>query len=139
MLHWVIEYFNGCAFQEGKHCFEINNQHLIDKIYFFNGKEQYGFYYQNGQFFINNIIYDLKINVDNFKLTPFQSKTGKMTLEPKNSQQSIYSWNIGYRLENLDESYEYKMIITHNNEVFLDARHYDSDKNLIDQRSVQLQ
>jgi len=139
MLYWIIEYLNGCCFQEGKHRFDFSNSSLIKKVYFYDGKSQFGFNYQTGIFFINNILYDFKVNLDNFRLIPIQYKTGILTLEHLKSQPSVYSWNIGYKLENNNESYEYIMSIMKNQEVIFKAKHFDFNKDLIDQKMVKLQ
>lgn len=135
-MNWNIEYNNGILLSEENNKFEIKDKHLVKRIFFSDKKNRYGFYL-NGVFFINNIDFDLKIKIDNFNLIPIQYKTCETIFNCK-IDSKIISWNIGYKLINDKKHFEYIMSINNSN-VFLLARKYDENKNVIDKKAIKLQ
>jgi hypothetical protein len=109
---------------------------LIKRIYFENQGNAYGFNYQSGMFFINNVNYDFKISIDNYDLIPFQCKSIS-TLFDQGDINTIKSWNVGYKLITDNESFKYTMIIYVDNQVYFKAEHYLSNK-LINSKQVKL-
>lgn len=88
-MNCFIEYNNGLIVPYTNNYIKTN----INKVYYQNDN-QYGFFY-NGKFFINNIIYDFKINPFNFNI--IVNKTNKINL---NNNQNTLTYNIGYTFNN---------------------------------------
>lgn len=132
-MDWRIELINGKELIEGASIWDISKP--IKRIYFTDNINEYGFL-NSGKFFINNKILDFKIDIDDFKMEPFQFKTGVMRFSPsilKNNE--IVAWNVGYKLINKNELQEYKMTIMNNNQIFFEA----TRKNGADFKKIRLQ
>jgi hypothetical protein len=119
-MKWIIEYVNGKQLIEGKDIWDLSNQSLIKRIYLTDGRNEFGFL-MNGFFFLNNKKIDLKLNLNDFELIPFKFKTGAMKFSPNFSNNSIISWNIGFKLQNVDEMQEYTLKVMHNYQIFIEA------------------
>lgn len=131
-MKWIIEYDNGII---NEHDFSFKSN--VYKIYFTDGKNQYGFYYKTGKFFINNTIFDFKIKIDNYELIPFQHKTAALFFDPIKKENSIVAWHIGYDLINNDDKFNYRMSISKNNSVIFKATHYKN--GAVEERQIKLQ
>ena len=80
---------------------ELNYNPSFERIYFSWAGHACGFMY-NGNFFVDNIIYDFKIKINEMKT--FQNKT--VAINIINNKEKIVSWNIGYMNIGLnDEKY----------------------------------
>lgn len=136
-MKWIIEFINGNQIVEDKINFKLIEKNNFKKIYFFDGKNQYGFY-SNGKFFINNQTFDFKIKIADYELIPFQNKTGMLLFNQNNQKNDIFSWNIGYKLKNNEKIYEYKMIILKNKEIYFEALEFNLNNEIINNKKIKL-
>lgn len=135
-MKWIIEFFNGKQFIEGKDNWDVSNIYAIKRIYFKNKNNIFGFYV-NGNFFINNKIFDFKININN-DIIPFQYKTGILQFSNVLNNNNIIAWNIGYKIL-CDFNYEYTMVIKNNHDIFFKAIKRDLQNNIINIKEIKLQ
>jgi len=136
-LNWIIELINGKKIIENKDTWDLPNLNLVKRIYLTDGKNEYGFFI-SGLFFINNQTFDFKIKLDNFKMQPFQFKTGAIKFSPSfSAENDIIAWNIGYKLYNNEEQQEYILKVMYNYQIFLEAS--KKDKMSKDIRKIRLQ
>lgn len=137
-LKWTIEFINGKKIIENIGVWDLSNKHLIKRIYFTDGNNEFGFF-MNGNFFINNKTFNFKIKIDNIvDIDPFQYKTGMLQFAYNINKNNIIAWNIGYKIK-YNENYEYIMIINPNYEIFFKAIKKDLNDNIIDIKEIKLQ
>lgn len=136
-MQWVIEYINGKKLIETKDIWDLSNKSLIKRIYLTDSRNEFGFL-ANGFFFINNQKIDLKLNLNNFDLIPFQFKTGAMKFSSNFSDNSIVAWNIGFKLQNSDETQEYILKVMNNYQIFIEATKKDKFGEVI-HKNIRLQ
>lgn len=86
---------------------------------YYEDNNKYGFY-MNNKFFINDIIFDFKIHLDNYNILVY--KTKKLNF---NTNKSTLIYNIGF--STINEIYLLKII---NNEVFFYAKKDDLEKEI---------
>ena len=102
-MRWVIEYANGKVIKENESSLDFT---FFKTVYFEWNSNRCGFR-DNGIFFINNTIYDFKIDVINKKLVPIVNKTGGLVFGFNGCDNKIISWNIGYKLG--EETYLFRI------------------------------
>jgi hypothetical protein len=118
-MNWTIEHIDGSILHETRDLFNVTKS--IYRIYLEENDIRLGFY-GDGKFFINNTIYDFKIDINNYHIKPIQYKTGMMLLD--RNQNGIHSYNIGYELINGNKRFKYVLSIRFDNKIIFTAEEY---------------
>jgi hypothetical protein len=138
-LKWIVEYLNGNIIKEDDYNFNNINFNSIKKIFFKNNKNKYGVNCISGNFFINNKEFNIvnKKTIMQYKIKPIQYKTARVLLNNYNNE--TVSWNIGYELCREYKEFEYVMTINKNNNIFISAKKFNQEGDIIKQGNKQIQ